>query len=90
MVNTFSPTSQVAEDPFSISVSPSMITTSSPASVGVAVTLFVALLVVAVYSVTSLLNVGESVNDPIASPDRVVMFLPLQYHHQLQWPDQNR
>ena len=90
IVSSFSPSAHVAELPFSISVVPSMILTVAFGSVGVAVTLFVALLVVAVYSTTELLNSGSSVNDPIVSPERVVRFLPLQCRLQWQLPDLRR
>ncbi len=85
MVSSLSPTSQEAEDPFSISVSPSMIFTVAFGSVGVAVTLFDAFDVSAAYSSTELLNSGvSSIADPIASPERVVTFLPLRCHWHLQ------
>ena len=78
MVRTFSPSVHVAEDPFSISVSPRRISTSAVSSVGVAVTLFVAFVVVAVYSNVSEANVGVSVTLPIVSPERELRFLPLR------------
>ena len=76
MVNSFSPRLHVALSPFSISVSPSMMVISAAGSVAVAVTVLDSSVVVAVYSTTELLNSGSSVNDPIASPERVVTFLP--------------
>ena len=82
MVSVFSPTSQDAVPPFVTSVSPLSISTSAFSSVGVAVTLLVALVVVAVYSVTSGSNAGLSVSVPIVSPERDVRFLPL--HCRLQ------
>ena len=72
----FSPSDHEALLPLVTGVSPFSIVIVAAESVAVAVTLLLALLVVAVYSVTALLKVGVSVNDPIASPDRVVMLLP--------------
>ena len=76
-MTTFSPSDHVAEEPFSISVSPTRISTVAAGSVVVAVILFVAFVVVAVYSNVSGSNVGVNVTDPIVSPERVVRFLPL-------------
>lgn len=78
IVSVFSPSAHDALEPFSISVSPTRIFTLAYGSVGVAVTLLVEFSVVAVYSSTELSNSGVSaIADPIASPDRVVRFLPL-------------
>ena len=71
IVRVLSPASHVAFVAFSISVSPRRISTVASSSVGVAVTLFDAFGVVAVYAVTDPLKVGVSVNDPIVSPDKV-------------------
>lgn len=59
--------------PFSTAVSPTMIVTSAPLSAGVAVTVLVALVVAAVYSVTAPSKAGVSVSDPIVSPERVAL-----------------
>ena len=83
-VRVFSPSVQVALPPFVTVVVPFLITIVASASVAVAVTLLDAFDVVAVYSVTSLENVGVSVNDPIASPDRVVILLPLRQRFRLR------
>ena len=71
----FSPSVHVALAPFSSSSSLTVIAISTP-SAAVAVTLFVAFVVVAVYSVVSASNVGVSVSAPIVSPERrAVSFL---------------
>lgn len=70
---SLSPSVQVAELPFSISTSLTVIVTSASALVGVAVTLFDAFVVVVVYSSTSDANVGDNVSDPIVSPERVLL-----------------
>lgn len=70
MVTTFSPSFHVAEPSFSISVSFTVIVISASASSGVAVILLLAFVVLAVYVVTELLNLGSSVSEPIVSPDR--------------------
>ena len=52
------------------------------ASVGVAVTLLVALVVVAVYSSVSDAKAGVIVTLPIVSPERELRFLPSQYRQR--------
>lgn len=76
-VRVFSPSAHVALSPFSISVVPTLISISAFGSIGVAVTLFVALLVVAVYASVSVSNEGVKVNEPIVSPDKPATLLPL-------------
>ena len=90
MVSVFSPSAQEAEEPFSISVSPTKISNSAVSSVRVAVTLFVALDVVAVYASVSESNSGVNSKEPIASPDKLVRFLPLHRQWHSQWPVQSR
>ena len=70
IVTVFSPSSHVALAPFSISVSPTKIVISAFSSSASAVILLLALEVVAVYSVTSPLNSGVKVSEPIVSPDK--------------------
>lgn len=72
-VRRFSPVCQVAALPFSTGVVPLVIVTSAPLSFGVAVMVLVALVVVAVYSVTEPSKAGVSVSDPIVSPERVAL-----------------
>lgn len=48
-----------------------MISTVASSAAAVAVTVLVALEVVAVYAVTPELNAGERLSDPIVSPERV-------------------
>ena len=55
-----------------------MVTTASFVATGVAVTVFVALVVVAVYDVVSASNAGVKVNEPIANPDKSKLNLGLQ------------
>jgi len=62
---------QVAALPFSISTAFTKIWIIEDSNVGVAVTVFVALVVLAVYSCTELSNVGDRVNDPITSSNKV-------------------
>ena len=76
-VSVFSPSAHVALAPFSISVVPTLISMPAFGSIGVAVTLFVALLVVAVYSSVSVSKAGVKVNEPIVSPDKPATLLPL-------------
>lgn len=90
MVSVFSPSSHDADAPFSTSVSPFRISTVAYSSVGVAVTLFVAFSVVAVYSYTDALKAGVSVNAPIASPDKDVTLLPLHRRWRWRLPDRSR
>lgn len=66
----FTPSAHVAGVPFSTSVPPFRIVITVFSSFAVAVTVLVLLVVVAVYSVTSAENDGESVSEPIVSPDR--------------------
>ena len=73
ITTSLSPSVHVADAPFSSSTSFTVISTVASALVGVAVTLFDALVVVVVYSVTSALNVGVKVSDPIVSPDKVLL-----------------
>lgn len=73
MVRTFAPVCQVADPPFVTGVAPFLISTSALLSVAVAVTVLVALVVVAVYSVTEPSKAGVSVSDPIVSPERVAL-----------------
>lgn len=70
-VTTFMPLAQVAAVLFSTSASPTFILIVALSSVGIAVITFVAFVVVAVYSAVPELNAGESVSDPIVSPDKV-------------------
>lgn len=73
MVRTFAPVCQVAALPFATGVAPLLISTSALLSAAVAVTVLVALVVVAVYSVTEPSKAGVSVSDPIVSPERVAL-----------------
>nr|DAI49362.1 MAG TPA: hypothetical protein [Caudoviricetes sp.] len=70
MVRVLVPSAQVAAAPLLTGVSPFRMVTVALSSSGVAVTVFVALVVVAVYSVVSGSNVGLSVSAPIVSPER--------------------
>lgn len=70
IVTLFSPVAHVAAVPLLTAVSPTIIWTLASASVGVAVIVLVALVVVAVYSDTSGANSGVRASDPIASPER--------------------
>ena len=56
--------------PFSTGVEPLRMETAAGLSSGMAVTVLVALLVVAVYSVTDPSKAGMSVSAPIVSPER--------------------
>jgi hypothetical protein len=69
-VKVLAPVAQVAAVPFSTGVSPLRMVTVALASSGVAVTVLVAFVVVAVYSVVSGSNAGVSVSAPIVSPER--------------------
>ena len=68
-VKVLAPVAQVAAVPFSTGVSPLRMVTVALASSGVAVTVLVAFVVVAVYSVAES-NAGVSVSAPIVSPER--------------------
>ena len=69
-VTVFSPALQVAAVPFPTGVEPLRIVTAAASSSGVAVIVFVALVVVAMYSVTDPSKAGVSVSAPIVSPER--------------------
>lgn len=69
-VRAFAPVAHVAAAPFSTCVEPFRMVTVAFSSSGVAVTVFVAFVVVAVYSVVSGSNSGVNVSAPIASPER--------------------
>ena len=69
-VSVFSPTAQLALLPLFTSVVPFLIAIVAVSSAAVAVTLLDALVVVAVYSVTSGSKDGVRVSEPIVSPDR--------------------
>ena len=74
---TFLPALQVAAVPFSTDALPLRMEISAAVSSGVAVMVLVALLVVAVYSVTEPLKAGVSVSAPIVSPERRALKGPL-------------
>jgi len=70
MVRVLLPSAHVAAVPLATVVPPLEISTVADASSGVAVMVLVALVVVAVYAVTSGSNTGVSVSAPIVSLDR--------------------
>lgn len=76
MVRVLAPSVQVAAVPLSTGLSPLRMVTVASSCSGVAVTVFVALVVVAVYSVVSGSNVGVSVSAPIVSPERRALTPP--------------
>lgn len=73
MTSVFSPSFHVAAVPFVMSVVPlSLMETAAEDSAAVAVTVLVAFVVVAVYSVTPPSNDGSRLSAPIVSPDRAL------------------
>lgn len=72
MVSVFSPMLHVGLDAFSISVSPSRISTAAFSSAGVAVTLLVLFDVETAYAVVSGSNVGVRESAPIVRADRLL------------------
>lgn len=86
-VIVFSPLTQAGEDSLLMTASPSLITTSAIESLAVAVTLFVALLVVTEYSNESDKNSGLNTNAPIVNADNelsgvIPPLVPLLFWHK--------